>query len=171
MSPSESPSSPSGDLLTAYRHSLLGHFTEQVSALASDVDALSETDRKLPLASGEWSPHQVVWHVDAVETQVYQVRLARFLEEEHPLLPDFDLEGWMAANYSDQESTHSIVARIGEGRLAMRRRLEMAPVATWGRTGFHSYWGTRTLMWWVERSIAHLTEHALQLRGSQEAGQ
>ena len=171
MNPSASPSSPSGDLLTVYRHSLLARYTDQVDALGSDVEAVSDADRRRPLAPGEWSPHEVVWHVDAVESQVYQVRLARLVEEEHPLLADFDLEGWMAAHYTDQESTDAIVARIAQGRRTMRRRLEQVPVAAWGRTGFHSRWGTRTLMWWVERSISHLTEHARQLRGSQAAGQ
>ena len=48
-------------------------------------------------------------------------------------------------------------------RKALPARLQAAPDAVWSRIGEHSFWGARTLMWWVERSMAHVDEHIQQL--------
>ena len=163
------PFQPSADLLTAYRHGLLSHYVHQASLLAAPLETLPEEAQHRPLAPEEWSPHQVVWHVHAVEMRAYLPRLVRLLEESEPLLADFDGEAWMAGQYTDSDSCASIVARVREARQEMRSRLGEAPVAAWARTGFHSYWGTRTVMWWVERSIAHVDEHVRQLKGGSSA--
>ncbi|OGT28533.1 MAG: hypothetical protein A2Z17_04900 [Gammaproteobacteria bacterium RBG_16_66_13] len=163
------PSQPPADLLTAYRHGLLNHYVHQTGVLAARLESFPEAAQHRPLAPEEWSPHQVIWHVHAVEMQAYLPRLVRLLEASEPLLADFDGEAWMAEQYTSSESCASIVARVREARQEMRSRLEQAPVAAWARTGFHSYWGTRTVMWWVERSIGHVDEHARQLKGGSSA--
>lgn len=116
-----------------------------------------------PIQPGEWSPHQVAWHVRAVETQAYLPRLEVLLAEDRPQLADFDGEAWMEQHYAPEEAGRRIVDDIHAARRAMCTRLEAAPEAVWSRVGEHSFWGARTLMWWVERSMAHVDEHILQL--------
>ncbi|HET7009191.1 MAG TPA: DinB family protein, partial [Anaerolineales bacterium] len=76
---------------------------------------------------------------------------------------------WMKRHYSLSSDVSALLAEVKSLRQEMRARLERAPVSVWGHAGFNPYRGTRTLMWWVERSVAHVAEHIGQLANDQEA--
>ena len=156
---------PAAELLETYRRGLLDTYQAQVDGLRQALQSRAG-DEHHPLEPGGWSPHQVAWHVRAVETQAYLPRLERLLTEDHATLQDFDGEGWMARHYTPDEAWERIVDELQTARRMMRRRLEISPDGVWSRVGRHSYWGSRTLMWWVERSIAHLDEHIAHVSAS-----
>lgn len=157
------PPPPGVELLAAYRHDLLRHYLEQVDSLRASLQAWPEGLEHRPIQPGEWSPHQVLWHVRAVEIQAYIPRLERLLAQDHARLQDFDGQAWMEEHYTTQEAWPRMVADVLAARQRMSTRLEAADKEVWSRVGEHSYWGPRTLMWWVERCVAHLDEHLQQL--------
>jgi DinB superfamily len=157
------PRSPAADLLTGYRRDLLRQYLEQVETFRRILQGWSEDEEHRPIQPGEWSPHQVAWHVRAVEMQAYLPRVEILLAEEHPRLADFDGESWMERHYGREERGTQIVDDLHAARTAMAARLQDAPDAVWSRIGEHTFWGARTLMWWVERSMAHVDEHIQQL--------
>jgi len=163
---------PAADLLGTYRGGLLDAYGAQADGLRRALQSRAG-DEHSPLEAGGWSPHQVAWHVRAVETRAYLPRLEQLLTQDHPTLGDFDGDGWMARHYTADEAWERIVDDLQAARRSMQTRLEASPDSVWSRVGRHSYWGTRTLMWWVERSIAHIDEHIAQLSaasGSMEPG-
>jgi hypothetical protein len=150
------------DLLTSYRRDLLQSYTAQAESLRRALGDRRSTMQE-SLEPGGWTPHQVIWHVRAVETQAYLPRLERLLARDGAELQDFDGDGWMATRYAADEPWQRIVDDFVAARQEMAARLDAAPVAAWSHTGRHGYWGSRTLMWWVERSLAHVDEHIGQL--------
>ena len=157
------PRPPAADLLTGYRRNLLRQYLEQVGTFRRKMQGWSKDEEHRPLQPGGWSPHQVAWHVRAVEMQAYLPRLELLLAEDHAQLADFDGEAWMERHYVRDEAGSQILDDIRAARRAMVARLQAAPDEVWSRVGEHSFWGARTLMWWVERSMAHVDEHIQQL--------
>jgi len=157
------PRPPAADLLTGYRRDLLRQYLELVETFRRKMQGLSKEEEHRPIQPGEWSPHQVAWHVRAVETQAYLPRVQILLAEDGAQLADFDGEAWMERHYAPDERGTRIVDDIHAARRAMTARLQAAPDAVWSHIGQHSFWGARTLMWWVERSTAHVEEHIQQL--------
>ncbi len=153
---------PAADLLKAYRRGLLDTYEAQIEDLRRALH-LHRGAEQTPLEHGGWSPHQVAWHVRAVETQAYLPRLERMLAQDRVELNDFDGDGWMDRNYTTHEAWDRIVDDVRTARAALRAKLEAAPDGAWSHLGRHRYWGSRTLMWWVERSLAHVDEHIAQL--------
>jgi hypothetical protein len=155
--------SPPADLLTEYRRGLLQTYVDQARQLHDQMAACGEGSVHEAIEAGGWSPHQVVWHVRAADLQAYLPRLRRLLEGDRLILDDFDGEGWMRDHYEPDEAWPRIVAELQQARRAMGLRLGEAEPAAWSHVGRHSYWGERSLMWWVERSVAHVGEHLDQL--------
>jgi hypothetical protein len=124
-----------------------------------------------PLAAGEWSPHQVLAHVEAVDSQALQPRLLRIVEEERPNLPNWDEGHWMKDDYEGTEPVEDFLTRLGEGRERVLQPLAELPLTEWNRSGIHPLWGERTLLWWLEYSVHHTEEHLHQLgSGSAQIG-
>lgn len=150
------------DLLTSYRRDLLQSYTAQAESLRRALGDRGTTMHEA-LEPGGWTPHQVIWHVRAVETEAYLPRLERLLARDGAELQDFDGNGWMARHYAADESWQRIIDGFLAARQGMAARLDAAPAAAWSHVGRHTYWGSRTLMWWVERSLDHVDEHLAQL--------
>ena len=157
------PRPPAVDLLTGYRRDLLRLYLEQVETFRRQMQDRPKDEEQRPIQPGEWSPHQVAWHVRAVEMQAYLPRLELLLAEDHAQLADFDGETWMERHYVRDEAGSQILDDIRAARRGMVARLQAAPDEVWSRIGEHSFWGARTLMWWVERSMAHVDEHIQQI--------
>ena len=78
---------------------------------------------------------------------------------------DFDGDGWMAAHYDPSESTSGLLDRWRAVRRGYTADVEAAARAAWSRTGRQSYWGERTLQWWIERAVEHGEDHRRQMLG------
>jgi len=118
-----------------------------------------------PLAEGEWSPHQIVSHLCAVNREVYHLRMHRILDESNPLFEDFDEKAWMAAHYLPSVTMKALAAEFSKSCDEAAAWLEGLPAEAWERVGTHPTRGTHSLEWWAERMEAHITEHLAQLRG------
>jgi hypothetical protein len=150
------------DLLTSYRRDLLHSYLAQAESLRRALQDRGSTMQE-SLEPGGWTPHQVIWHVHAVETQAYLPRLGRLLARDGAELQDFDGNDWMAHHYAADKPWQRLLDDVQAARQEMAARLDAAPVAAWSHMGRHRYWGSRTLMWWIERSLDHIEEHLAQL--------
>jgi DinB superfamily len=153
------------DLLDDYRRLLLTQYRSQVTAYAGHLAGLGDRAIRLPIKPGEWSAHQVLFHVVSVDENAYGPRLRRILREHRPALEDYDGDGWMAAHYDPNEPSGVLLDRWRNAREGYAAELGAAPAEGWSRTGLQPFWGERTLQWWVERAVAHAEEHWRQLQG------
>jgi len=153
------------EVLDDYRRRLLDRYRGQVEAYAEHLAGVDDGAARAPIQPGEWSAHQVLFHAVSVDENAYGPRLRRILREDRPTLEDYDGDGWMAGHYDPGEPTGVLLERWRSVRQGYAAELAKAPPEAWGRTGRQSYWGERTLQWWVERAVAHGDEHWRQLMG------
>ena len=153
------------DLLDDYRGRLQGRFRLQPDAYRERLRGLDRASLHAPIRPGEWSTHQVIFHVRAADEQAYGPRLLRILREDQPRLEDYDEVAWMANHYDPDEPAEAILQRWQAARQGWAEVLQAAPTAAWSRSGSHPFYGERTLQWWVERSVAHGEDHRRQLEG------
>jgi hypothetical protein len=152
--------------LWAYRQRLLERHEAQVTDLRRRLSAWAEDRLRIAPRPGEWSAHQMVFHLRDTEIQAYVARVHRMLAESEPWLPDFDAEAFMAEHYEPTEPIQQIVADIEQARRGLRRALAFDDGKAWSRTGRHPALGGRTVQTWVERAVLHFDEH---LRGLDSA--
>lgn len=153
------------DLLDDYRRRLLDRYREQPGEFDERLRRLDESAVRAPIKPGEWSAHQVLFHVLSVDEQAYGPRLFQILNETRPDLPDFDEPRWMQEHYDAGRPPQALLERWADVRRRNAAALAAVPAEAWSRTGRHGYWGERTLQWWLERAIAHADEHRRQLDG------
>jgi hypothetical protein len=153
------------DLLDDYRGRLLARYRDQVEGYAGHFSRLDDRTTHLPIKPGEWSAHQVLFHMCATDEQAYGPRLRRILQEDHPELEDFHSEAWFAEHYDAAEPAGAILERWRSVRGSYAAEVGAAPRQAWSRTGRQPYWGERTLQWWVERAVRHGEDHWRQLLG------
>jgi hypothetical protein len=149
--------------LREYRRGLL----ERTAAAVEQVRlaARASRDPHVLLEPGGWSLHQVLAHLRDVSEQVYPPRLHRILAEDDPLFEDFDAGAWLAAHYDPDEPLESILETFARLNLDAVTWLAELPAEAWNRPGTHPAYGTYTLQWWAERSLAHIEEHLAQIGG------
>lgn len=147
--------------LLEYRQRMLNKLGESGRFLESAL--LKINDPTQPLETGGWNAHQVVTHMRDVNLQVYVPRLHRIVEEENPLFEDFDGEAWMNLHYQPREPMQGLITEFGEQCQSTATWLRNLPNETWNRTGKHPTIGVHSLQWWVERLLAHISNHLLQL--------
>ncbi len=150
--------------LLAYREQLLARWAAVVDDLRRLLLACPAERLHRPLEAGGWTPHQIAAHLRDVEAQALWPRIERILQAEEPTLPNFDEQRWMQQRYDPDEPLAAILDEYGALRVREVTRLREAPPAAWNRGGRHPWFGRRTLLWWVERSLAHAEEHLAQLR-------
>jgi hypothetical protein len=124
-----------------------------------------------PVDEGGWSVHQIAAHVRDVEAQVYGARVRRTVAEDRPTFANFDADGWAASQYSAGEPLEKILGEFEASMRALAGWLQNLPVAAWSRLGRHEIYGEFTMQTWVERSLAHVTEHleTVKSRGNDES--
>jgi hypothetical protein len=147
--------------LLEYRQNLLNKLSGSTHQLESSI--LAAKDPMQPLESGGWNMHQVITHMRDVNKHVYLPRLHLILEQDNPMFEDFDAEAWMIEHYAPGEAMGSLVSQFGEQCQACSNWLGGLPVEAWNRPGKHPTLGTHSLQWWVERLLAHISEHIRQL--------
>ena len=151
--------------LDEYRSHLIAHYREQPAQYRAYVSRLEQAAVQAPIKPGEWSPHQLLFHVRTVDMQAYGPRLERILNEARPTLDDFDEAVWMAEHYDPAELPSAILDAWDTFRKRTADLLTSLPAEAWNRTGLQPYWGERTLQWWLERAVTHAQDHWSQLQG------
>ena len=153
------------DLLDDYRRRLLECYRSQPAAYRERLRHSNGASLQAPIKPGEWSAHQLIFHVRAADEQAYGPRLLRILREDRPQLENYDEVAWMADHYDPSEAAEAILDRWQAARQAWAGILESAPPGAWSRAGLHPFYGERTLQWWLERAVAHGEDHRRQLEG------
>ena len=153
------------DLLDDYRRRLLERYRLQPAVYQDRLRGQDGASVRAAIKPGEWSAHQLVFHVCAVDEQAYGPRLLRILRDDRPKLEDFDEVAWMTDHYDPGEAPEAILERWGVARQTLADTLQTASLEAWNRAGMHAFHGERTLQWWLERGVAHGEDHLRQLDG------
>jgi len=151
------------DELLAYRQNLLVKLEEVVTELRQAATAIPTATWHMAPAPNQSTPHQVLAHLRAIESQAIVLRLRRILDETEPSLPLFDDDAWMAAHYDPTEPVQTILddyARLRQQELSWLNNL---PPTAWNRSARHPWWGVRALQWWVEQCLLTARQHIEQL--------
>ncbi|NWF69513.1 MAG: DinB family protein [Chloroflexi bacterium] len=105
------------------------------------LDGFSAQQMTQPPAPNEWSARDLLWHL-LIAQELLRVRAEKILDEHNPLL-----EGVAAWDMTSQQALPAgeIWERYRESRQATLERLRAAGDAWW-RTGWHSEFGSVTLL-------------------------
>lgn len=135
------------------------HGPGQVSRIFS---MLTNEQLHAPLASGEWSPAEVLAHLRAAD-DIQSIRAYMILARDEPPLPAFDERIWAeVAGYLTLHPRASL-------DIYFRRRIELAHMlrgvapADFERVGTHETLGQITLQALLENLASHEEEHIAQL--------
>jgi hypothetical protein len=105
-----------------------------------------------------------LWHLADLETEAFQIRLRRLLEEDHPFLPDFD--GAAAARLRDYLALDPAegLRRFTAARARTLELLGRVKAHDGGRAGEQQGAGPLTLADLPGRMLAHDRAHLDELR-------
>lgn len=149
--------------LLAYRIELLSALEQVINELSEKVTHLPPTSWHQPVGPESLSPHYIVFHLRALETQVFALQLPRFMAENTLTTPSFDDEDWMAIHYNPDEPVAEIMAEMTKLRQHELSWLRELSSADWSRSARHPWWGEHTLQWWVELQLDYSYQHLNQL--------
>ncbi len=131
----------------------------QLSVKGVDWAASLTAHRQNEQPGGEWSSHQHLVHLIAVETEVYFPRVMAMLEQDRPVFQPWGAETFMTDRYTGNEGD---VIALAERFMREREKLvevfkSLTP-GEWSRTGT---WpdGEVDVAWAAERALAHGLEH------------
>jgi hypothetical protein len=151
--------------LIEYREKLLARLRE---ATVEFCDACRSFADPFAIVEGEWTVHQVAFHMRDNDREVYGLRIRRTLNEDNPEFKNFDPEGWMAAHYNRAEPLEKIVSEFSASMNEVCDLLSTMPQESWSRLSRHEALGKElTLQLWAERGLAHLEEHLKVLKKAQ----
>jgi hypothetical protein len=153
--------------LEEYRTKLIKRLED--TARAFREECLAVQDIYAPLEPGGWNVHQIAVHTRDEDKLVYGLRVRRTSLEENPEFPNFDGETYMAEHYSAQESLSELLAGFVESVEALAGYLRGLPPEAWSRVSRHTTLGSGlTLQSWVEKDLAHITEHLEEVKRSKD---
>lgn len=143
--------------MTDQRRDLLDRLRAIPDALATAARAASPESP----APGEWTPSDIVRHLIAVETEVWQPRLATLATDDHPRWPWVDSERWTG----DPGATlDGLLAMYAAARGSTMASLGALDDAGWARTGTHATFGVLDVAGLMERAVDHDEEHVRSFR-------
>jgi hypothetical protein len=137
---------------------LVGSFADFPARLAVAANAAAGR----PVPAGEWGPAEVVRHLIAVESEVWQARLARVAAEDDPHwawtepglapgLEDAGLDQILAAFVAVRAETLATVQALDE--------------ADWARSGTHAIYGRLDIEGLLRLADDHDSSHLDSLNG------
>jgi hypothetical protein len=135
-----------------------------VSAFASFPGHLAKASRDAApdaIAPGEWGPTEVVRHLVAVESQVWQSRLAEVAAESDPYWP------WTEPGLADGfagESLETVLAVFEAARATTEATLLALDDAGWIRSGTHATYGVLDVEGLLRIAMDHDASHLEGLR-------
>jgi hypothetical protein len=117
---------------------------------------------------GEWSAHETLSHIAAIERQVFLVRLTRAAHDDRPTLMWFDEVAWHREHYDPKQSLADMLADFGDARRQEIALLEAQP--DWSRWGVHEKSRKRySLAFQAQYALHHTWEHLNQIANTQIA--
>jgi uncharacterized damage-inducible protein DinB len=141
---------------------------QQITWAMLDIDT---ADLRTAPAEDEWSPMEVLAHIKAND-DIITPRIIKFLTEDNPTLPRYDLERWEAiAGYVEAPVDQTLLA-FQRHRDELVWQLKRLPDAAWDRRGISPFSGDVTLYQILNIFADHEAEHLAQLRamlGEEEA--
>lgn len=152
--------------LLEYREKLLARIREATGEFCdvckSFVDPFAHAD-------GEWTAHQIAFHVRDINREVYGMRIRRTLNEDNPEFKNFDPETWIANHYNRDEPLEKILSEFSVSMNEACDLLSAMPQSGWSRLSQHESLGKElTLQLWTERGLAHLEGHLKTLKKAQK---
>jgi DinB family protein len=117
-------------------------------------------DPSAALASGEWSPREVVLHLVAVEIDVWQPRLAALEAEDYPHWQWVEPGPWHGPEGATFAGALDVYARQ---RGVTVRRLDALDDAGWARRGLHATFGELDVAGLMRVALDHDEEHLAQI--------
>ena len=142
--------------MTRSRRALIARFAGLPELIASAARSANGTKP----GEGEWSTEEVLRHLIAVETGVYQARLLELAIDDHPRWswvepapwpgePDLDLDG--------------VLERFAARRAATVANVSALDADGWARAGTHATFGRLDVGRILEIAIEHDEEHLRDL--------
>jgi hypothetical protein len=134
------------------------------AAIRAWIASSSEVDIRTRASDGTFALVEQVWHLADLEAEGYGVRLARILDEDDPVLPDF--HGDLIAeerHYLDLELEPAL-ERFTSARAANLERLASLTEQQWQRGGQQEGVGRVTVARIVEMMREHDAGHAREVR-------
>jgi len=101
----------------------------QLSVKGVDWAASLVAHRQHEQVDGEWSAHQHVSHLIAVETNVFQPRVQRMIDEDRPVFEPWDEEGYMTTAYRPDGEVADLQRPVEEVREDVRQGYVSAQAA------------------------------------------
>ena len=131
----------------------------QLSVKGVDWAASLVAHKQHEQPDGEWSAHQHLVHLIAVDTEVYRPRVQAMLEHDRPVF-----DKWIAETFMDDRYTKDEGDLLDLAETFMREREKLVEIfksltpEQWSRTGT---WpdGEVDVAWAAERALAHGLEH------------
>ena len=154
--------------LIEYRTKLIARLVE--AAREFRTASLVVQDVTMPLESGGWTVHQIAAHTRDVDKLVYGLRVRRTALELNPEFQNFDGEEYMVEHYSKYEPLNEILDELVQQVESLAEELRALQPADWARESSHVMLGRGlTLQTWVEKDLAHMEEHLLTIKNTQNA--
>ena len=131
----------------------------QLSVKGVDWAASLVAHKQHEQPDGEWSAHQHLVHLIAVDTEVYRPRVQAMLDTERPVFGKWGADTFMDDRYTKREGD---ILELAETFMREREKLvEIFKSLTpeqWARTGT---WpdGEVDVAWAAERALSHGLEH------------
>ncbi len=151
--------------LTEYRIKMIERLRAAALEFRLACVAINDPNKKM---EGEWTLHQIASHTRDVDKFIYGVRIRRTIAEDNPEFLSFDADEWMSKNYNKDESLTEILAEFTASMEEVCGILSEQTQEAWSRESRHKTIGEGlALQLWVERSLAHIEEHLLTLKKSE----
>ena len=151
--------------LIEYREKLLARLREATRELC---DACRSYSNPFALVDGEWTAHQIAFHVRDINREVYSLRIRRTLNEDNPEFKNFSPEEWMKDHYNQGEPLEKILDEFSASVNEVCDILSAMPQKDWSRLSRHEALGKElTLQLWTERGLAHIEDHLKTMKTAQ----
>jgi hypothetical protein len=140
------------------------------SFLKDAARGADEETARLPGPAGTFSLVEQAWHLADLEREGYGERIRRLLNEDHPLLPDFDGDRIARERNYRARSLAEGVAAFTAARVENIRFLRSLPPEAWGRRGTQEGVGEIRLEDVPRMMQQHDLAHRREIRGEPAVG-
>jgi len=145
------------------RKDLIDRLEESGKEFVKWLALFTPDEAPTPPGPNEWSAREIAIHQRDTEEQVFLLRTARALQEEHPIVTSFVQEEWSQAHPADGESLAKIIADFRAARRKLIRLLRNASSREWEAYAMHPKLGKLSVSLMAEFNYSHTLNHLAQL--------
>ncbi len=131
----------------------------QLSAKGVDWAASLTAHRQHEQPGGEWSAHQHVFHLLAVERAVHRPRAQQMIAEDQPSFADWDQDEHMRVHYATGQDVAELAEEFMREREQTFEFFKGLTPDQWARRGSWPGRGPVDVAWVAERAVAHALDH------------